>query len=176
MQMILTNSDAEIAEIGREELNVNKKSSLGGSDMQMILTNAARACGRPAPPRPPTPPPLTPTPEPSQNQVCHKISRRMTPLRGRQAVIGALLAPNQVFLGKVEHTWAKLRYGRTSVRLRSPDLAPGAIFSRNTDTRNLIFGVPGQWGVLRFPIFRGRGVRGPPGASRGPKGPNYQSD
>ena len=46
MQMILTNSDAEIAEIGREELNVNKKSSLGGSDMQMILTNSDAEIGR----------------------------------------------------------------------------------------------------------------------------------
>ena len=45
-------------------------------------------------------------------------------------------------LGKLEHTLAKPRYGRKSVRFRSPDLPPGRIF-HETDTRNPMFGVPG---------------------------------
>ena len=42
--------------------------------------------------------------------------------------------------------WAKPRYGRKSVRFRSPDLPPGSNF-HETDPRNPIFGVPGPLGA-----------------------------
>ena len=67
-------------------------------------------------------------------------------------------------LGEVEHTWAKPKYDHKSVRLRSPDFAPGGVFSK-TDTRNLIFGVPGPLGAklwdFRVRGFQGRGVGSP---------------
>ena len=58
-------------------------------------------------------------------------------------------------LGELEHTWAKPRYGRKSVRFRSPDLPPGRFF-HETDTRNPILGVPGPCGTK----FRDVGVGG----------------
>ena len=43
-----------------------------------------------------------------------------------------------ICLGKLEHTWANPRYGRKSVRFRSPDLPPGRIFMKRT--RGIRFG------------------------------------
>ena len=56
---------------------------------------------------------------------------------------GPGFAPAQL-LGKLEHTWAKPRYGRKSVRFRSPDLPPGRIFMKRTRGIRCL-GSRGRW-------------------------------
>ena len=58
-----------------------------------------------------------------------------------------------MYLGKLKHTWAKPRYGRKSVRFKSPDLPPGRIFMKRT--RGIGFlGSRGRWepnlGILNW--------------------------
>ena len=108
--------------------------------------------------------------------VCSSLPRFSSP---RWPPLGPGPGP---WLGKLEHTFAKPRYGRKSVRFRSPDPSPGRIFMKRT--RGIrFFGSRGRWepnwGILSWggggPMYAIVYPEHSPLARAGPTPPTHNS-